>query len=529
MIGTNARLQSVFRAIGWRGALEALFHPVLVPVMVVLPLIRSLWAARVLLDGRWGDYHGFHPIHALNGLYYKTQWLNIERHGLNGTSPTLGLGAFRLSGWFYLSLLSSCLYGNGGAAVTLLGTASWAMLHSIWYWAIPWKWVTLIILVTFFSSTTYLMAFVRQNYNIIGWMWLPLGLFGILSNQLGLAAVAWFAASLGSTTAVFAVAPLVIGLAIGENHPYLLLTLVPAAIKFSLHFLPMIRGQSVMAGVTGIAKLIGVSGRGAKYKRNLTEFNPVSLYFLVIYAVACGLIWYDHGEPPALVIAALATFVVNQYLVRFADIQSMIILFVSAAAATVMVEPSELVALAGLVLAANPIPAALGGGLWRSTHSVVRPPVVSPFDHSELHRAMSAFLEVPTGSRVLFAFDDPGDDYAKIFDGYRLLMELPLLVASEKGVHLMPDWYAVTETNYPDAPSFWGRDPDAVRANMARWDADRVIVYQDSGTELDPAWSSGYKVIATFDWGEWATALGSARLWATDRPPKWWLLEPKHD
>lgn len=141
---------------------------------------------------------------------------------------------------------------------------------------------------------------------------------------------------------------------------------------------------------------------------------------------------------------------------------------------------------------------------------------------------MSTFLEVPTGLRVLFAFEDPGDDYAKIFDGYRLLMELPLLVASEKGVHLMPDWYAVTETNYPDAPSFWGREPWRVRENMARWNADRVIVYQDAGTELDPAWSSDYKVIATFDWGEWTTVLGSARLWATECAPKWWLLEPKH-
>ena len=43
------------------------------------------------------------------------------------------------------------------------------------------------------------MAFVRQNYQILGWMWLPTALYGVSSEQWALASFAWFAAVFGIT------------------------------------------------------------------------------------------------------------------------------------------------------------------------------------------------------------------------------------------------------------------------------------------------------------------------------------------
>lgn len=524
MSGNRIDIADAFRVVGWRGVVEVLLHPLLVPLLIILSWVRSLWAARILLNGQWGNFQGFHPRNALNSLFYKTQWLNIDRHGLAGTSPTLGLGDFRLSNWFYLSLLSSALYGAGGAAVTLIGSISWVLIHAIWFWVIPWQWVFLVGAALFFSSTAFLMAFVRQNYNIIGWMWLPLALFGTMSNQLGLAAVGWFAASLGSVTAIFVAVPMVTALAVSTGNYYILLVLVPAVSKLGLHLVPLLQHQNLRTVAMNIAKLIGTTRRGTRYVRRSMRIDAQFLYFLGLYVLATACIWYDNGEAPLLVLTALALFVINQVIVRFADTQSVVIVFVSAAAATVVSSMGSLVGLLGLVIAANPLPAAFGGGLWRQTRSLVLAGSFEPFDHSRLRAALDEFLDVQAGSRVLFTFDDPGRDYERIFDGYRAIIELPLFSANRKKIHLLPDWYAVMETNYEGAPDFWGRSPDRVAANADRWEAGYVIVYQDSGSDLGSEWREGFTVVSEFDWADWMDTLGGTKLWTADAPPKWWLL-----
>jgi hypothetical protein len=245
----------------------------------------------------------------------------------------------------------------------------------------------------------------------------------------------------------------------------------------------------------------------------------------VVYAVGGALLWIAHG-PPALALAAVALFGVNQVLVRFADEQSVIVMVVSVFAAQVLAAPPSWAALLALWVVANPMPVFLGLCSFERDRTLVRVQPRKPFDHARLQAALDAFLApCPAGSRVLFAFDDPQGVYENIFDGYRNLLELPLYVAALRGVHLFPDWHAIAETNYAGAPSWWGRSPAAVRSNAADWRAAHVIVYRDAGTPFDPAWhDAGFREVASFDWSEWQAELEHMPLWQAARAPCWTLL-----
>ncbi len=219
---------------------------------------------------------------------------------------------------------------------------------------------------------------------------------------------------------------------------------------------------------------------------------------------------------------------INQVAVRFADEQSVIVMFVSVFAAHLMVSTPSIVELAALSIVANPMPIILGLCALERDRSLVRVQTRRPFDHTHLQAGLAQFIEgVPAGSTILVAFDDPRGEYERIFDGQRTLLDLPQFIAGSRSIHLFPDWHAVAETNFEGGPDFWGRSPQAVLDNSRRWRTTHVIVYQDSPGDLDPAWSQqGFTPLAVFDWGEWVDALEGAKLWRSDKPPCWHLLAP---
>lgn len=523
----SGRLRRTHSRIGTWGWVEAILYVLLVPPYIARSWVLTLWASRRLLLGQWGRYHGFHPRNALNSFFYKTQWLNLERYGRNGVSPIVGLGAFPLRRWFHLSLLSSCLYANAGAATTVIGTIAWAAAHLVWLDSVAWVWGCAVTAVLLFSSTAFAMAFVRQNYNILGWMWLPLALYAISTAQWALAALVWLAASMASITVIFAALPLMFVLSAVTGQWECIFSLLPALAKLLLHFVSMLRGEGAQSPILDIAKVIGLTKAGVRYKRTSMRLGMVNTYLIVIYSIACGMIWLGQAAVPYLLLVAASLFVLNQRLIRFADDQSVILLFVTICGATVLQGAPSVLSFLGMLLAANPLPLSLGLTSTEREGSLIRVPSLSPFNHEQIYAAISRFFEqVPKSAKVYIAFEDPEGVYERIFDGYRNLLELPLFVAAERGIHMFPDWHAVSETNYEGAPVCWGRTPEAVLDNVRRWQAGYVVVYQDAGTELAGEWRSlGFLEKASFDWFDWKNELRGVKLWRAAHPPKWWLLQ----
>ncbi|HUP05569.1 MAG TPA: hypothetical protein VMU47_00345 [Caldimonas sp.] len=513
------------RRIGAWGIGEVLLSPVLTPLLIIPAWLRSLWLARRLLDGQWHRYRGFTPLNALNSFFYPNQWLNISRFGIHGRSPLVGLGDYPLSRWFHVSFLSSCLYAHAGAVCTLGGTLAWVAMHAAWTGIAGVPWTLAVVAALLFSSTAYAMAYTRQNYNILGWLWLPLVLSALLGGEWGVAAAAALAASFASITVVFVLVPIVLVLSVLQASGAPLAALVPALAKLALHLEPLVRQRSSTSSFGAMARIIGASSRGVQYRRTSMGLRPFTVYFLLVYAVACALLHVDHGLP-WLPLTALALFAINQIRLRFADEQSLILLFVSAVAADVLSAPPSMLGFAALLVAANPLPVFLSLCDFEADRTLVRPRTFAPFDHEPLRIGIEAFLApVPPGATVLFAFEDPQGVYERVFDGQRSLLELPLFVAATRGVHLFPDWHAIAETNRVGAPSWWGRSPDDVMRHAADVRASHAIVYTDSGEPIPAAWAErGFTVCATFDWATCRAELRGDALWRRDRPPCWWLM-----
>jgi len=481
--------------------LELIFYPVVLIYRMPVAWFHSLWAARILLNGQWHQYMGFNPQNALNSFFYRTQWLNVDRYGRRGVSPVIGLGNYPLSRWFHLSPLSSYLFANAGAVTTLLGTLVWVFTHLIWMESTlnPF-WVIAVTVTLFFSSTAYSMAFARQNYQILAWMWMPLALYSVMNAHWVMAAFAWFAASLAGITVIFFAIPLMLVYAVANEKPEAFLVLIPSFFSVATQFIPSFVSGSLKKDLLNVGKLIGAVKKKVKYKRMSMRLDIVTLYFSIINVVVCSLLWWFQGVFPLIPFVTAYFFFINNCVLRVADIESMFMMNVTVLCAQVISSPS-LVAIMILWLAVTPLPLFMGITTKKNMMRIAKQP---PFNHASLESGLEKlFSAIPSGSRIMLAFEDPKGVYENIFDGYRVLLELPLYVAAKRGIHLFPDWYAVGETNYEGSPDIWGRIPHAVDENIREWNAQYALVYQDRIADLNEEWKAVFEIIGVFDWSDY--------------------------
>lgn len=520
-----------FLALPKRLQIELLFYPLFLLYRMPIAWIKSLWEARILLNGQWSRYMGFSPQNAINSLFYRTQWINLDRYGRTGNSPVIGLGNYPLKNWFHLSLPASYIYANAGAVTTLVSTLAWIFGHLVWIESVEnWWWVISVVTVLLFSSTSYAMAFARQNYQMLGWMWLPLALYFSNESSYVLATFAWFAAGLAGITPVFFAIPIVLSIAFLNHDAIVVLVIFPALIHATFRFLSLLIDGGLGQAVTNVAKMIGLTQIKIRYKRGMQQISLFTLYFLILYLISFGLMSVFIGEIAALPLLSIIMILINQRFVRLADDQSLIVIAASLFTFTAInSEPSWLIMIA-LWLALNPLGFLLsiqhfnkdGGGDGKI---LVNP----PFDQTELEKAIHNFFEpVSRGESVYCAFEDPSGKYSNIFDGYRVIHELPLQVASKNEIHLFPDWWSVAETNYEGAPQCWGRSLFEVANNCRTWNAKYAMIYQESGSVLEGKWNELFELVSEFDWSDYVFFLSGEQLWSKDKPtPKWFLLKAR--
>ena len=104
-------------------------------------------------------------------------------------------------------------------------------------------------------------------------------------------------------------------------------------------------------------------------------------------------------------------------------------------------------------------------------------------------------------------------------------MELLFYVGTLKRLLVIPDWWAVYETNYVGAANLWGRSVGAVRKNMKYWKTKYVIMYQNN-PELDSKWAKDFDMISSFFWADYEKELKGTKPYTNDTP-YWWLLKVK--
>lgn len=517
-------LAKLLTRFGWVGVIRLGLYPLTLLVTTPFRLAQTLWASRVLGDGQWERYHHFCVRNGVNSLFYWTQAINLVRFGRAGVSPYIGLGNYPLSRWFSNSLLSLYAFWKLAPMVPLVGVFGWLLAHLLWIEQASTGWVLLVVALALVSSGFYSQIFVYQNYNALGWCFFPIGLYGLMTGEWLLATVACLLASFGSFTVVFVAGVLAVIQSFAALSIWPLLTIVPATLKLLTHLAPNIGEGNPFTSMLVIMRGIGMTRQQVRYKRPaLRVLAPSNLYFFLLYTQFAVVAYLVTGDIHPLYLAGLGLFLVNLSLARWGDPQSAQMLMMSLALA-VTISNRELWMLLSCWLVISPLPLLLGLPARHYILDVV--PRFGPVSLQTLIQGMEKFLApVQAGQRVLVAFANPQGSYNKLFDGYRILMELPLYVATRKAVHLMPDWWAVYESNHEDAPHFWGRTNAEVQENVEKWEADYVVVYQESGTQLADCWlQAGFRPVTEFLWANYMDELRGETLF-TGPTPTWWLLQ----
>ena len=517
------KLDKLRERFGWFGFVRLLFYPLTVLLTTPVRLMQTLWSCRILVGGKWGDYNRFTPRNGINSLFYWTQALNLYRFGRSGNSPYLGLGNYPLSRGFQYTLVSLYSYRGASTITVLSGMFGWLLVHLFWINQINPAWVIIVTFLALISTSFYVNTFALQNYNALGWLFFPLGLYGIFTENCLIAGIAWFLVSFGSFTVVFLANIFCAVIAIKDWTIIPILAILPANLKLLMHFYPSLIQGKIKSIFWIRWKAVGMPiNRNKKYRRFRVNDTEI-VYFFLLYAQFLIATYLATSEIPVLFLSGIIIFLLNSTYLRFADKQSIQMLIFSLAT-VIMIQTQDILLLPSYWILISPLPRLAGFPNFRNVLDVV--PRLRPFYIKKFINSMEQFLEpVRPGQRVLMAFNDPKGIHEKIFDGYRTLIELPHYVCSKQSIHFMPDWRGVFELNYEGAPDFWGRDVDSVIKNMKQWKADYVVVYQNTGRELESKWEgAGFGVLSKFSWADYEKEFKDKEPYA-GRPPDWWLLK----
>ena len=535
------RINRVVQTYGLHSLLFLPLFPFFTLIWGPLRLFYSLWSVRSVFWLRGTDAISFSPRHGLNQFFYWTQDENFGQFGRYGTSSLVGLGQFPLYRWFHLTILSTKLYRALGWRLPLICMFIWLACHSLWLSndGIEPIWVLLVTGLAMISTSFYAQAFVVQNYNVLGWMLLPTGIWALVSEQFLLAGFIWFLMSFFSVTSVVVAGFLcVVGGLLHFNISYFII-MFPASIKLATHFLPFIvmrqkavnsnkQNTSVSAQpliysvILTLLRTIGLLSQNSKYQRKGNRYlDPTFLIISALYLQYILTQLFVFGSVDWYIGAGFSLFVINSCILRFADNQSMWITMFTLASAS-MIQHPDILLLCSYWILISPLSLVFGD---TDRRSLLFPKGWRVYNHvTVLGKIYQFFKPVQKHQRIFAVFSDPNGDYSRIFDGFRILMEPAFFVATKKSIHLMPDWYAVTETNKKNSPEIFGNDLDKLTKNAQEYQANFIMTYDSDNAGLfSELKNAGYEEIAILDWHDLSEKLQPVSIWDCPDVPIWRL------
>jgi hypothetical protein len=513
------KLKEIIKPYGKWGYIRVVLSPLTTLFTTPYRLAKTLWACRILANGKLTEYNNFTPNSGLLNLWYWTLALNISRYGRSGKLKYIGLDDFPLSRHFSYSLPSLYAYWCSSNITVLSGMFGWWVFHVLWITPDNFSHVALVMTITLISTTFYANTFSMQHYNALGWLFCPIGIYGLYSQNWELAGLGWLLTSFGSFTVVFLGGILSLSEAIIESDSAPALAFLPAAFKMLTHFWPNYSQKNAKQTFLEIGKLIGFFHRNVKYNRRKSWLLSLGkAYHALIYIQFCIAATVG-GFETSLLWTGLGIFYINSTRFRFADDQSPQMLILGLATA-LMIKSESIWLLPFYWILVSPIPC-LADFPFKKVLDVV--PQLYPFPIKPFLTKMEDFLKpIQKQQKIILAFYNPQNQYNNIFDGLKTLVEPLRYVATQKEITLIPTQEAIIGLNYEGAPDCWGREINEVSKNAIQWKANYVLIYQEESTILEKKWiEAGFQVIKEMDWKSFEE-LNAELLFPK---PKWWLLK----
>lgn len=468
----------------------------------------------------WIAYDMLRPFQGLNIHFYKSRNLERIRNGVTGRSKFLGLGDFNLARTFYYSSFALKAFSKNTVAFVII---SWAIFNFnclLFYFQSGELSQLLIFFIIILSCYSY-NNLVSQNYNYAAWIFLPLLYYSFVSSNIYLFALsAFLIAGLSLSAWVAVILTLGAFLFINFNWSYFLV-LLSSSVVIIIQIIPLLLSSERNEILDKIKAAIGLKKTNVKYVRTkLKEAKPrmIKAFVVLPHILICGFLIYSGHSLALLYIFTSLLILANFFAFRFLDDQSCYTLWLSLLPCIVYFDPSWILLLL-IYLAINPLPIILN----LKADNYLKLPKLQTLNSKKLYNAFDKFFErVPKDNRVFIAFDDPGRDYEKVFNGMRVLIELPHFVATRREIHLFPEWWSVFELNYPESESVWANSVSELNKMCEKWNANYYIVNSKSQVynEMD---NIEEDCIAKLNWADYEELVQDKRLQKTNLP-KWYLM-----
>lgn len=515
------KLKKFINKYGWKNLCILLIYPVLLPFFTCLALTKTIKNILTeLRKGNWRYLNGnnFHMA-MLNYCYYIEDF-NIQKFGRYGKSDLLAGGNYDLKNWFHITPLSLRLMSSLGTAMMLF-IAMFVWIFSFVLLIDSWNLFTAGIIFFSVASTLFYIIFVDiQNYNIVGWMFLPLAINSLLSQNYLTFSILTIAMSFASFTSIYVISWFVLVSSLYTMSLMPLIALIPAIIKISIPVITSMQCKSLQK----MSALIGLY-KATKYKRNNIRLSFANYYISILWLLfpSVYFIFYGFNEMFLFTVIPVILYVMNQRISRFADSQTFYIVFLSIAALALLKSEANIYLLGAFILSINPIYGLIG--IKPHGRYFFNPAVRKPINSKNIEKCIEKFLDkLKPKSKVLLSFKNPNNNYNNIFDGYRNFIEPLEFVANKHDIIIFPDWWYVFENNRSDSPEdFWANEPESVKNALFTYNANYVIVYNNI-EEFDNKWNKDFDKISLLKWNKLIEELD------VDYEKKelyWWLLKVK--
>jgi len=475
-----------------RNLLGFILNPITSLFVNATALYSTLRSCRVFLNGAWSDLNGFTWSGSLVTFFYKTQANAFQTVGYNGSSQHLGLG-LPMTRFWYQSMLSITLYtALGGALSRVVGMAIWLLSMMVWLSsnAVSAASVFITLVATVLSSNFYGNCFDRQNYNVYGWAFLPIVFWGLITGNIWLSLIfATLIAALSVTVFVF-VCVLVFSVFIITKGGYVFLIPLLGIIFYLLKIKNLFGGRKNGASdegfLKGFSKLLEfVSGHGNAVLRRPSRWlasMALTSFFLTFPAAVhfsnSTFAGINNAELTFISLVPVCLVFLNQSrLFRFADVQSVLMFFLTVSSGVALICNHPIVFLAFYFSNTNGIVSMVlfGNDNAGSSNPFAATPV-APISTAKVQSSVEEFLKpVPVGERVLCVFRDPCGNYNNLFNGQYPLNEVLYYAGQITGKPIFPDFYLAMNR---EASLRWGAEN--VEYNLDQFSTDYFVVTEAS-------------------------------------------------
>ncbi len=442
-----------------------LINAFLFPLINIMTYIRSLTA----LCGPRTQF-AFDEYLAITHLFYCGQDINVQRFGRDGVSTLIGFGDMALSNIFHIRQWAVRLFHKFGSSSYIvfawsITCACMALLVYQMSFSLQYFWISLFLI---FGSPLAYAVFRLSNYNLMGFAFMPLAIYGIISNQMLVTSLAIaIMIPFSITSPFFSLCLILFAFVLKPSLLfewwYLIIPITVFAIDLCYCLCIHKKGfKGVFDKLAMTFKIIGGTKRGAKYPRsNKKHFSDVII--LVAFLLPGPIIYFSYTNglssiPDHWTVSSYALFAssggfawfINKWVCRIADNRSIYYI-------------AWMVTSLCAVQSGFPLLLSVYWFVYYRLYSItgehngfIFPPMAKPYDISkDLEQMEDSLTDIRKGDLIISLHPNPEGKYENLLKPSCNFMELVYYICVKKGARVFPDWYAIREMNLGKRPECW--------------------------------------------------------------------------